>query len=262
MNHELNIEIVSDLICPWCFIGKRRLESALQSLKQKQPDLQVKVTWKPFELNPQMPREGMDRRAYRSAKFGSWEKSQQLDAGVTQAGREEGLEFAHEKMERTPNTFDGHRVLWLALHEYGAGMQNALAEALFKGYFTQGKDVGNRETLVRLADECGMNASLVIAFLESNEGEKEVRAEEGWASQQVSGVPFFIVNRRFGLSGAQPAEHLLDAMEQALAEADAGAGDEGETEAARANGGDDCEDGACSIERPTDTSAVPRDLTR
>lgn len=258
MNPQLNIEIVSDLICPWCYIGKRRLEAALQLLQRERPGTAVRVTWLPFELNPQMPREGMDRRTYRAGKFGSWAKSQQLDAGVAQAGRDEGLAFAHEKMERTPNTLDGHRLLWLALHENGAEAQNALAEVLFRAYFTQGEDVGDRATLVRLAASCGLEAARVAAFLESDEGTSEVRAEEIWASQQVSGVPFFVLNRQLGVSGAQPADVLLQAMKQsvllqtmnqALAESS------GESVAIAADGSaaGECRDGVCSVEN------TPRD---
>ena len=107
----LAIEVISDAICPWCWIAKRRLDSAIAAIA---PDVTASVTWRPFELNPEMPKGGVDRRAYRSAKFGSWQHSQALDAQVAAAGRSEGLEFNHDKMERTPNTVDAHRLIWLA----------------------------------------------------------------------------------------------------------------------------------------------------
>ena len=215
---NIHIEIVSDLICPWCYIGKRKLESALESLRAQQPEVVVHISWLPFELNPQMPAEGLDRKTYRSAKFGSWEKSQQLDAGVTRAGAEVGIRYDFERMKRTPNTFDGHRLLWLAKQE-GEATQNELSEALFNAYFCDGEDVGDHATLVRLAATCGLEASRVEAFLASDDGAWQVRAEEEWAREAgVSGVPFFVFNRTYGTSGAQSSEALLAVMQQMLRE--------------------------------------------
>lgn len=215
---NLKIEIVSDLICPWCFIGKRKLDAALQMLHAERPDVSTRIAWLPFELNPQMPCEGLDRKTYRSTKFGSWAKSQQLDAGVAQAGAEVGIRFDFAHMERTPNTFDGHRLLWLAKGD-GEAAQNALSETLFRAYFCEGEDIGDHATLTRLASSCGLETSRVAAFLVSDEGAREVRAEQQWAqSAGVSGIPFFIFNRTHGTSGAQPPEALLSVMRQVLAE--------------------------------------------
>ncbi len=138
----LNLEVYSDAICPWCYIGKRRLEKAQRILGER---YELRVIWRPFELNPSMPREGMDRKAYRSAKFGSWAKSQALDAEVAKEGASEGLTFAHAKIERTPNTFDSHRLVWLAGTQ---GKQDTVVEAIFRAYFVQGKDIGDRSVLV------------------------------------------------------------------------------------------------------------------
>src|ERR1700732_3554952 len=132
----LTVDVISDVICPWCYIGKRRLEEAVAAFGREQ----VRVRWHPFQLNPRMPKEGVNRREYRTAKFGSWERSLALDAQVAAAGRAEGIPFAHEKIERTPNTLDAHRLIWLAEKE---GVQNAVVEALFRAYFTEGRDISH-----------------------------------------------------------------------------------------------------------------------
>lgn len=133
----LAIEVISDAICPWCWIAKRRLDSAIAAIA---PDVTASVTWRPFELNPEMPKGGVDRRAYRSAKFGSWQHSRALDAQVAAAGRLEGLVFNHDKMERTPNTVDAHRLILLAGQQ---GKQDVVVEGLFAAYFDEGRDVGD-----------------------------------------------------------------------------------------------------------------------
>lgn len=149
-NPTLTINIVSDVICPWCYIGKRRLEKALKLLGDPPG---VKATWRPFQLNPQMPPQGIERRAYRTAKFGSWEQSLALDAKVAATGAEEGITFAFEKMSRTPNTLDSHRLIWLAGQR---GVQDAVVERLFRAYFEEGLELNDRAVLVRLAVEGGI----------------------------------------------------------------------------------------------------------
>src|ERR1700704_2966728 len=136
---KLAIDIVSDVICPWCFIGKRRFEKALRQAPQT---IQAEVHWRPFELNPDMPAEGTDRKLYRTRKFGSWQRSQALDAQLAEAGAGEGILFAFDRMERTPNTFEAHRLIWLAGRQ---GVQDAVVEALFQAYFINAQDLGNRE---------------------------------------------------------------------------------------------------------------------
>ncbi len=125
----LNIDVYSDVICPWCFVGKHRLEKALAAVKDR---FEARVTWHPFELNPDMPKEGLNRKEYRSAKFGSWEKSLALDEQVKQAGAGEGIVFRHDLMERTPNTFDAHKLILLAGRE---GFQDKVVDAVFHAYF-------------------------------------------------------------------------------------------------------------------------------
>src|SRR6266446_1137172 len=149
--NALNIEIFSDLICPWCYIGRRRLEAGLKILGANElPN----IIWRPFELNPDMPKAGLDRKAYRSAKFGSWERSQAMDREVAEIGRTLGLEFNYDRVLITPNTRAGHRLLWWARDK---GLQDALADALFRAYFTEGRDIGENEVLSEIAAEAGLS---------------------------------------------------------------------------------------------------------
>jgi predicted DsbA family dithiol-disulfide isomerase len=202
----LTIDVISDVICPWCFIGKRRLEKALS-------DRPATVRWRAFQLNPDMPRQGIDRRAYRTRKFGSWERSLELDAQVAAAGEGEGIAFNFEKMARTPNTLDAHRVIRLAGER---GVQDAVVEALFLAYFTDGLDLSDRATLAEIAAEAGLDRVEVDGLLAGDNGLDVVRAGEEQARRLgVSGVPFFVVNGRVALSGAQPPELFRQAFEQA-----------------------------------------------
>lgn len=208
----LKIDVYSDVICPWCYIGKHRLEKALASVKDR---FEARVVWHPFELNPTMPKEGLDRRTYRSAKFGSWEKSLALDEQVKAAGVGEGIHFRHDLMERTPNTFDAHKLILLSGRE---GVQDKIAAAVFNGYFIEGKDVGDRETLIHLATDAGMDADVVRAFLDSEDAIAAVKeAEEEGRTLHISGVPYYIINQRVAFSGAQPVETFIRAFEQATA---------------------------------------------
>ena len=148
----LVVDVTSDLICPWCFVAKRRLEKASMILGET-----LEIRWHPFQLNAEMPVEGVDRRSYRSAKFGSWEQSQRLDAQVSAAGTEVGIRFRHDLMKRTPNTFKGHVLLAAALKD-GLQTQNLVAERLFQAYFLNGEDVGDPATLLGIAREFGVTA--------------------------------------------------------------------------------------------------------
>lgn len=172
------------------------------------PDTGAVVTWRPFELNPDMPKPGLDRRAYRTRKFGSWERSQALDAQVAAAARPDGLVFRHDLMQRTPNTFDAHRLIWLAGRE---GRQSGVVEALFAACFHEGRDVGDMDVLVDVGTSVGLDGEQVSAMLGSKEGVAEVRAElERACSLQVSGVPTVLVDGRALFSGAIPSE-LMEA---------------------------------------------------
>jgi predicted DsbA family dithiol-disulfide isomerase len=210
----LSLEVISDAICPWCWVAKRRLDRALAALA---PGIMASVTWRPFELNPDIPKAGLDRRAYRARKFGSWEQSQALDAQVTAAAQPDGLVFRHELMERTPNTINAHRLIWLAGRE---GKQNAAVEALFAAYFHDGRDVGDTDVLIDIGTSVGLNGAQVSEMLASDEGLADVRGELDRARKlQVSGVPTVLVDGNALFSGAIRSElmeaHLRRAAEHA-----------------------------------------------
>jgi predicted DsbA family dithiol-disulfide isomerase len=207
----VHVDVVSDVICPWCFVGKRRLEKALRTLPAH---VETEVVWHPFELNPEMPREGIDRRAYREAKFGSLEASRAGDARLAAAGGTEGIVFAFDRILRTPNTFDAHRLIWLAQRE---SLQDPIVEALFRRYFLEGADIGARETLVDVAVASGLNRERVDGFLDSDEGVAVVRQAEAEArTLGIHGVPHFIINGKYAISGAQSAEILAAAFDRVL----------------------------------------------
>lgn len=206
------VDVTSDVICPWCYIGKRRLERAVDGLGGRH---EVHVRWHPFQLNPQMPQEGKDRRAYRTAKFGSWERSQALDAQVAAAGEAEGIHFAFERIGRTPNTLDAHRLIALAGER---GVQDAVVEALFRGYFTEGRDIDDRGTLLDLAVQAGLDGGRAESLLDGDEGLESLRAAEEQSRRLgVRGVPFFVINGEVAISGAQEPKAFLDAFDRASA---------------------------------------------
>lgn len=206
---NLTVDVISDVICPWCYIGKRRLEKAIAAIGKP-----VEVRWHPFQMNPTMPKEGISRREYRTKKFGSWERSQELDAQVVSVGKEEGINFAFDRMERTPNTLDAHRLIWLADRK---GVQDAVVEALFWAYFTEGKDFGQRQTLLDVVADAGLERSTAEAVLNGNDGMEAIReSEELSRRHQVDSVPFFIINGQITLAGAQHAETFLEAFRQSL----------------------------------------------
>lgn len=210
----IRLDVVSDAICPWCYVGKRRLEEALRQLGPDGPA--VEVCWRPFQLNPDMPRAGVERRAYRTAKFGSWERSQALDAQVAAAGAGEGLAFRHDLMARTPNTLDAHRLVRLAWREGGAGVQDAVVEGLFAAYFAEGRDIGDRRVLADVGGAAGLDRGRVGAMLAGEEGSAEVRGEDLAARRSgLRGVPTFILDGTALFSGAQPAGLIAAGLREA-----------------------------------------------
>jgi predicted DsbA family dithiol-disulfide isomerase len=210
ISEPVTIEIISDAICPWCWIGKRHLERAAALL----PDgVAIRTVWKPFELNPDMPEGGVDRSAYRLRKFGSLEYSAQLDARVAEAGRAAGLDFRHDLMRWTPNTIDCHRLIWFA---GGKGAQDAVVEGLFRAYFAEGRDIGDRQVMTKIAEAAGLDGAETEAMLAGAEGRGEVAAELARAIETgVSGVPTFIIDGQLLTSGAAPPEILAGAIAQA-----------------------------------------------
>lgn len=208
---KLRVDVFSDVVCPWCFVGKRRLERAVQLLGD---DVNLDVTWRPFQLNPTMPREGIDRHEYRARKFGSQARSDALDAQLAAVGREVGLDFRFDLIARTPNTFDAHRLLRLARER---DVQDRVAEGLFRAYFVEGRDVGDHAVLADVATRAGLDRDEVTRFLASSEGVAQVADEEAEGRDLgIDGVPFFVVNQTYGISGAQPPEYLAAAFREIL----------------------------------------------
>jgi predicted DsbA family dithiol-disulfide isomerase len=205
---RLSVDVISDVICPWCYIGKRRLEKAIAAFGGP-----VSVRWLPFQLNPAMPRGGIPRREYRTKKFGSWERSQELDARVAAVGKEEGIDFAFDRIERTPNTLDAHQLIRRAADE---GVQDPVVESLFRAYFIEGRDLSDRATLVHVVVAAGLDRRTAEAVLTSGDDSESLRdAEEPARRHRVDGVPYFLVNGSVALAGAQPPEAFLDAFRQA-----------------------------------------------
>jgi predicted DsbA family dithiol-disulfide isomerase len=204
----VRIDIVSDAICPWCYIGKRQLERALATLSDE--GLRFSINWNPFQLNPDMPKEGRDRIAYRIQKFGSAERARELDQRVADAAANVGLSLRQDLMLRTPNTLDAHRLIWLAGRE---GKQDAVVEALFAAYFTQGRDVGDADVLADCAAAGGMDRASVAGFLAGDLAAKEMLAADRAAREAgVNGVPSFFLDGYGLYSGAMPAETMADAL--------------------------------------------------
>ena len=190
----VRIEIYSDLICPWCYIGQHRLHDGLKLLGD---GFRSEIIWRPFQLNPDMPKEGMDRKTYRTLKFGSWQRSQALDSEIAATGESLGLEFNYDRVRITPNTLAGHRLLWWARAQ---GRQDALARALFHAYFTEGKDIGQTEVLAETAAIVGLDQLEAVTFLKSEEGCQEIAHEE--ASARRSGVGHPCAPQSWGKSTA------------------------------------------------------------
>ena len=205
-----NIAIYSDVICPWCFVGKRRLERALREVGSE-----ASVTWLPFELNPDMPPEGIERATYRARKFGA-DRSAELDASMTKLGREEGIAFAFDRMARTPNTRKAHALIAYASQ---VGRADAVVEALFRAYFEEALDIGSEAVLADIAERHGIARADVLAAVADPKLRDEVMAREGEAARLgVSGVPFFIVEERWAVSGAQPSDTWAEALRQIASE--------------------------------------------
>jgi predicted DsbA family dithiol-disulfide isomerase len=202
------IDIVSDAICPWCYIGKRQLERALATLAED--GLTFQVHWNPFQLNPDMPKQGRDRAAYRAWKFGSPEKAAALDQRITEAAAAVGLGFRTDLMTRTPNTIDAHRLIWFAGQN---GDQDATMEAVFRAYFIEGLDIGDHTVLAGCAAEAGLPRQTVLDFLQGDIAGKEMRAADQAARDAgVSGVPSFFLDGYSLFSGAMPAQTIADAL--------------------------------------------------
>ncbi|MBK5278881.1 MAG: DsbA family oxidoreductase [Bacteroidia bacterium] len=204
---KIKIDIVSDVVCPWCYIGKRRLEKAIDLIADR---VEVEVEFHPFELNPDMPKEGENLKAHLVNKFGGEDRYQQLTNNVVNTAAGEGLKFNFDIQKTSPNTRDAHRVIQFAKSE---GKQLEVKEAFLNAYFEQGIDLSKNENLVAVATKAGLDPLKVSNLLNSDEGVVEVEMEERMNAQRgISGVPYFIINNKYGISGAQPAEVLQKAL--------------------------------------------------
>lgn len=204
---SLTIEITSDFICPWCLVVDKRLNQAIAQLNTP---VEIKRIWYPFELNPTMPEAGIDRKTYRSNKFGSWEYSQILDAQTMQAAINDGIQFRYDLMQVTPNTLKAHRLSWFAEQE---GKATEMVERILNAYFTEGQDITEVETLSKLAAEVGIDTDKVRVFLTSSEGVEEVQALERQAvNRNIRGVPSIKIGRET-IVGAQSVDVFLAALQ-------------------------------------------------
>ena len=207
---SLAVDVVSDLVCPWCFIGKRKLEAALAELARTEPALDVTIRWHPFELNPDLPREGIPRATYLAQKFGGAARAADVYARVRHVGEAVGIPFRFDRIERQPNTFDSHRlVAWAQLRSD----PSSLVEQLFRAYFLDGRFIGDREELVAIAADAGLSADGARTMLESDAMRQMVTDEtRESADVGIQGVPFFIFNGRTAVSGAHDPPTLLEAI--------------------------------------------------
>ena len=214
----LNIDLVSDFVCPWCFLGKVRLDRALEELKASRPDLDVRVNWLPFFLNPDTPAAGEPYREFLEAKFGGPIKAEAVLDKVRAVAADDGLVYAFERIQTRPNTLAAHRLMYRAqAHGQKPERIQALAHALFTAHFQEGRDIGDLDTLADIATACGERREAVREWLAGRgEVDKVKRMAEGVRRQGIEGVPFFILNRKMALSGAQSAAVLGAAILQSL----------------------------------------------
>jgi predicted DsbA family dithiol-disulfide isomerase len=207
-SESLTIDIVSDVVCPWCYLGEKRLDAALAEAAQP-----VALRWRPYQLDPTIPDGGLDRAEYMTKKFGAGGRLQAAHDNLTRLGAEVGIPFAFDRIKRAPNTLDAHRLIRWA---NSAGAQSKVVDRLFKAYFVEGRDIGDRGVLIDVAGECDLDPRLVEKLLADGADVDLVRDEIAQAQAiGVSGVPFFIFAGRLGVPGAQDPSVLLRAMAQA-----------------------------------------------
>lgn len=215
---KVQVDIVSDVMCPWCYIGKRRLEQALEKIS----DIEVETQWRPYQLDATLPPEGRDRKEYLENKFGGPERAQQIYSTIEQAGAGEGLEFKFHDIAVSPNTIDAHRVIRWAASE-GAQVQDQLVERLFKLFFMEGANIGKHSVLIDAAKEVGMDESVVTSLLATDKDRDAVEEEIALAQKMgVTGVPCFIIDNKYAVMGAQEPEHIAQAIKQAAETTDVG----------------------------------------
>jgi predicted DsbA family dithiol-disulfide isomerase len=203
----IKLDILSDPVCPWCYIGKSNLDRALEA----NPNHAFEIEWHPFQLNPDMPADGRDRREYLETKFGGKARAVEIYARVEQAARDAGLQIDFGAISRIPNTLNAHRLIhWAGLE----GRQTAVVSALFRAYWTQGRDIGDIATLIAIAGECGLDAAMTERLLGTDADAEDIRARDHHARERgVSGVPCFIIANQYVVSGAQPPQVWAQVIE-------------------------------------------------
>jgi predicted DsbA family dithiol-disulfide isomerase len=206
----IKLDILSDPICPWCLIGKTRLEKSLAEI----PNHPFVIEWHPFQLNPDMPQDGMDRRTYLETKFGGKERAVKVYSEIDQHAREEGLDLDFGAIQRTPNTINAHRLIhWAGIEQ----KQDEMVNALFDAYFKEGRDIGDDEVLCDLADGIGMDAAVVAKLLKSDADADMIRQRDAHSRQMgVNSVPTFIVDNRHAVPGAQPADLWVNVINELM----------------------------------------------
>lgn len=214
---KITVDVVSDVVCPWCYVGKKHLEQAIAA----RPDLDVEVNFLPYQLDETIPAEGLPRREYMLKKFGDPARIEAIHDRLREVGKADDIPFAFDKIMMSPNTLDSHRIIRWAGE---AGVQPAVKDRLMKAYFVDGENLSDHATLARLAGEAGMVESQVAEWLATNVDKDAVKADiERARMMGVQGVPFFILDKKVGVSGAQPADTLAQAMDYAIAQREKGA---------------------------------------
>ena len=210
----VTVDVVSDVVCPWCYIGQKRLERAITAV----PELDVQVRWRPYQLDPTIPREGKDRRQYMIDKFGSEERIAEIHERIEGLGKDEGIDFAFDRIKVAPNTLDAHRVIrWAGAA--GNGIQNELVRRLFSLNFEQGRNIGDPAVLIDAARDYGMDEAVAMTKPPAEADRSEVQNEIATASRMgITGVPCFLLESKYAVMGAQDAATLADALRQVAAE--------------------------------------------
>lgn len=208
---KLRIDIVSDVVCPWCVIGFINLQKAMTQLS---PKVEFEINWKPYELHPEIPENGYDKKLYMQQRFGNLTGKASPYKQIEKIGKSLGFDFNFSKSERIPNTFNAHRLLWKA-REFGK--QTELSEALFKCYFTEGKDIGSKEVLLEVATKVGMDSKMIQLFLDSKEGGQETAHEEmNFIEKSIGAVPTYFINEKYIIQGGQEPKTFVSFLNKIL----------------------------------------------
>jgi predicted DsbA family dithiol-disulfide isomerase len=211
---RITVDVVSDVVCPWCYVGQKRLERAIAAV----PEIDVEVRWRPYQLDPTIPAEGKDRRQYMIDKFGSEERIAQAHQRLEVLGAAEGINFDFDAIRIAPNTLDAHRVIrWAGASD--SAIQNDLVRHLFKLNFEQGQNIGDPTVLIDAARDAGMDDAVVMTLLPTDADREDVQSEIATASRMgITGVPCFLLESKYAVMGAQEVETLVDALRQVAAE--------------------------------------------